>query len=121
MKKLHNVQCMFMQQPNVFYMPNAERCWTILGVCARSKHINNSIGTHDFRLHQYDLNVVWHAIEGQCPALKSMNIELKNMKHFLEISAIDFNSGIQLTFDVIAQSLEVSVAYRRSFCQSKTA
>lgn len=34
---------------------------------------------------------------------------MKNMKYFLEKSAIDYNSGVQLTFDVIALSLEVCV------------
>lgn len=107
MRKLHTIQSVFLHQPNVFYMANAERHFTNSDVYCHSKHNNNGIGTRDFRLQQYDLNVLWHAIEGQCPALKSMNIELKNMKFFLEKSAIDLNSGIQLTFDVITQSLEV--------------
>lgn len=88
-------------------MPNAERCLAISSIYNRLRHINTAIGTHDFGAHQYDLNVVWYAIEGQCAAPKSMKIELKNMKYFLERSAIDYNSGIQLTFDVIALSLEV--------------
>lgn len=104
---MHAIQSVFLHQPNVFYMPNAERHLTNNNVYSPNKHNNNGIGTHDFCLQQYDLNVLWHAIEGQCPALKSMNIELKNMNFFLEKSAIDLNSGIQLTFDVITQSLEV--------------
>lgn len=87
-----------MQPLSVFYMPNLERC---------DLPTNNIIGTKEFLSHQYELNVIWHIIEGQPSVSRSINIELKNMKHFLDASAIDFNSSIQMTFDVLTQLIEV--------------
>lgn len=98
---------MFLHQPNVFYMPNLERSLNINSVHNQKKHIDDIIGTQEFLLQQYDLNVVWHVIEEQCSTSKTINVELKNTKYFLEKSAIDFNSSIQLTFDVITQLLEM--------------
>lgn len=96
LRKLHGIQNELMTEPSVFYAPNLERC---------NLQTNNIIGTEEF-LHQFELNVIWHIIEGQTPISRSINIELKNMKHFMEASGIDFNSSIQLTFDVITQLLE---------------
>ncbi|XP_031632927.1 huntingtin [Contarinia nasturtii] len=99
LRKLHGIQNELMRPPSVFYLPNLERC---------DVPTNNIIGTETFHSQQYDLNVIWHIIEGQPAASRSINIELKNMKHFLDASAIDFNSSIQLTFDVLTQLLEVN-------------
>lgn len=97
-RKLHGIQNELMDWPSVFYIPNLERC---------NNQVNNIIGTQEFLSHQYELNVIWHIIEGQPSVSRSINVELKNMKHFLESSAIDYNSSIQLTFDVLTQLLEV--------------
>lgn len=97
-RKLHGIQNELMNPPSVFYIPNLERC---------NLPTNNIIGTEEFLSHQYELNVIWHIIEGQASASRSINVELRNMKHFLEASAIDYNSSIQLTFDVLTQLLEV--------------
>lgn len=89
-----------MNSPSVFYIPNLERC---------NQQSNNIIGTTEFLSHQYELNVIWHIIEGQTSVSRSINVELKNMKHFLEASAIDYNSSIQLTFDILTQLIEVRI------------
>lgn len=105
-RKLHGIQNELMDQPSVFYIPNLERC---------NQQANNIIGTSEFLSHQCDLNVVWHIIEGQPSVFRNINVELKNMKHFIEMSAIDFNSSIQLTFDVITQLLEVCAHFTLKF------
>lgn len=94
-----------MNPSSVFYIANLERC---------DLNSNNVIGTTEFASHQYDLNVIWHIIEGQPAVSKRIDVELKNMKYFLEATAIDFNSSIQLTFDVLSQLLDVNI----SFCFS---
>lgn len=88
-----------MNSLSVFYIPNLEHC---------NQKTSNIIGTGEFLTHQYDLNVIWHIIEGQPAISRSIDVELKNMKYFLDVSAIDFNSSIQLTFDVLSQLLDVS-------------
>lgn len=98
-RKLHGIQNGLMNPPSVFYIPNLERC---------SQSGSNIIGTEDFLLHQYELNVIWHIVEGQPPITQCIGVELKNLKHFLDASSIDFNSSIQLTFDVICQLLDVN-------------
>lgn len=99
-RKLHGIQnSLMINSSSVFYIPNLERC---------DRKASNIIGTEDFLSHQYELNVIWHIIEGQPAVSRSIDVELKNMKHFLEASAIDFNSSIQLTFDVLSQLLDVS-------------
>lgn len=80
-------------------MPNLERC---------NHRDNNIIGTTEFLMHQFDLNLLWHVIEGQPPASRCTNVGLKNMKYFLENAGVDFNSSIQLMFDVITQLHEVN-------------
>lgn len=100
-KKLHKIQIMKSgyDQPNIFYMPNLERF-------TEENCIDNIIGTKAFHSQQFDLNIIWHLIEGE-PS-KAFNIELRNMSYFLIKSTIDINSSIQLTFDVITQLIEVN-------------
>lgn len=87
-------------QPTIFYLPNLERS---IG----KNTADNLIGTNKFLSQQFELNIIWHIIEGEQFASKALNIELKNMHHFLTKSGIDINSSIQLTFDVITQLIEV--------------
>lgn len=87
-----------MPAPSVFYIPNLEYC---------DQNASNIIGTHQFQLQQYDLNVIWHIIEGQPAVSRCIDVELKNIKYFTATSLIDFASSIQLTFDVICQLGEV--------------
>lgn len=94
-----------MPAPSVFYISNLEYC---------NRCGSNIIGTLEFQLQQYELNVIWHIIEGQPAVSRCIDVELKNMKHFIEMSLIDFASSIQLTFDVICQLSEVWP--RRSIC-----
>lgn len=87
-----------MSAPSVFYIPNLEYC---------NRRASNIIGTHEFQPQQYELNVIWHIIEGQPAISRCIDVELRNIKHFIETSLIDFASSIQLTFDVICQLSEV--------------
>lgn len=89
-----------LNHPTVFYLPNLER---LIG----KNTTDNLIGTNKFLSQQFELNLIWHIIEGEQFASKALNIELKNMNHFLTKSGIDINSSIQLTFDVITQLIEV--------------
>lgn len=97
-RKLHEIQNSLMPAPSVFYLSNLEYCIQ----CG-----SNIIGTHEFQSQQYDLNVIWHLIEGQPAVSRCIDVELKNLKHFVAMSLIDFASSIQLTFDVICQLSEV--------------
>lgn len=97
-RKLHEIQSELHDQSSVFYMPNLERC---------NYRANNIIGTDEFLMHQFDLKVLWHIIEEQPPVSRNIKVELKNMKYFLENAGVDFNSSIQLMFDVITQLHEV--------------
>lgn len=106
-RKLHRIQSELVNQSSVFYLPNLERC---------NHRANNIIGTHEFSLHQFELNVLWHIIEGQPPTSQSISVELKNMKHFLENAGVDFNSSIQLMFDVITQMHEVFTFDKNVLC-----
>lgn len=89
-----------MVTPSVFYMPNLERC---------NQEKCNIIGTDEFLSHQFDLNVIWHRIEQQPAISRSIDVELKNMMHFLATSEIDFDSSIQMTFNFISIRLDVSI------------
>lgn len=97
-RKLHEIQNSLMSAPSVFYIPNLENC---------DHRAGNIIGTHEFLLQQYELNVIWHLIEGQPAVSRCIDVQLKNMRYFMERSSIDFASSIQLTFDVICQLSEV--------------
>lgn len=106
-RKLHRIQSELVNQSSVFYLPNLERC---------NHRANNIIGTDEFASHQFELNVLWHIIEGQPPTSQSISVELKNMKHFLENAGVDFNSSIQLMFDVITQMHEVFMFDKNVLC-----
>lgn len=103
---MHEIQNSLMSAPSVFYIPNLEYC---------NQRASNIIGTNEFQLQQYELNVIWHIIEGQPAISRCIDVELKNIKHFIETSLIDFTSSIQLTFDVICQLSEVC-AINLFFC-----